>query len=349
MNAATRPEVVGVIYTGGTFGMVRSERGLAPSADLPGRVDAALRGRTDLPPVAWLDSGWPALASADTTPAFWYNLAATIAAAAPAHAGFVVIHGTDTLAYTGAALSFLLAGLGRPVVVTGARAPLGDAGSDALDNLVHALWVVADGRSDEVTLAFGGQLLRANRATKRHGAGDNPFASPCLAPLAALDPTLRWGEPAPPPPAPAATPVPRAAWRDVRVGVMPVHPGISGDSVRALAAAAPHALVLEGYPAGIGPGGDADFVAAVADAVAAGTVVAAISQGHHGSVRLGKYASSTPLVEAGIVGGADITREAAVAKLHVLRAAGLDADACARAFGEDLRGELTPAAGHPPA
>jgi len=340
--ARTQGRTIGVVYTGGTFGMQRSKRGYVPSTDLPRRVEAALAETADagLPDLAWLDHGWPPVNSADLEPRFWFDLAAAIARAADAYDGFVVIHGTDTLAYTGSALSFLLAGLDKPVVVTGAAAPLGEAGSDALDNLRHALQAAADDRCREVGVAFRGRLLRANRASKRHGLGDDPFDSPCCPPLAEFDEAVRWHD-APALPEVPASPVPTAAWQDTRVALLSVYPGMDGDVVQAVAGCGAGALLLEGYAAGIGPGGHADFVRAIEECVRTGVVVGAISQSRTGYVRLGKYAVSTPLAEAGVVGGADMTREAALTKLHVLLAQELAPEQIAAAFGRDWRGELT--------
>ncbi|MDZ7829656.1 MAG: asparaginase domain-containing protein [Halofilum sp. (in: g-proteobacteria)] len=251
---------VGVIYTGGTFGMVASRDGYVPTTDLPERASAALdaSGERGLPAVEWLDNPAPPVDSGSIVPQFWFDLAQTIAVAADRYDGFVVIHGTDTLAFTGSALSFLLAGLGRPVVVTGASRPLGEAGSDALDNLVNALRVAAAGECDEVTLAFGEQLLRANRATKRHGSAGTPFSSPALGPLATLGERIEWQGIDPPPGAGEGN-VPAATWRESAVAFLSIYPGITGDVVRAVRDTGVGALVLEGYSAGIGPGGDAGF------------------------------------------------------------------------------------------
>lgn len=334
---------IGIVYTGGTFGMVESGCGYVPSTDLPERARSALyeAGSGDLPGVAWLDTGRPPVNSGDIEPRFWFDLAAVIAAARDAHDGFVVIHGTDTLAFTASALSFLLPGLGKPVVVTGAAKPLGETGNDALDNLCHALRVAASAECDEVTVAFGDHLLRGNRATKRHGTAENAFSSPCLPPLAELGADIRWRRTDSPPEVGEAD-LPLACWRDTRVALVPVYPGIGGDTIRALRDTGVGGLVLEAYSASVGPGGNADFVAAIAECVRAGIVVGAVSQGRQGYIRLGKYAPSTPLAEAGLVGGADMTREAALAKLHVLLAQGKDPERIAAAFGENLRGELTP-------
>ncbi len=336
---ASDPGTVGIIYTGGTFGMVPSEHGYQPSNDLPARVDAALAEGTHdaLPALRWLehDAG-PPINSSDITPAFWYRLAETIRAHRDVHRGFVIIHGTDTLAYTGAALSFLLADLDRPVIVTGARAPLGENNSDALANLAGALQAAADGERCECLVAFAGRLLRANRTSKRYGSREHVFASPNEDPVGHFDSGLQWTSVAPPP----GGALPRATEHTREVVLLPIFPGIRGDLVRGLVDRGVAAILLEAYPAGVGPGGDADFVDAIRAATHAGVLVAAVPQSQHGSIQLGRYASSTPLAEAGILTGGDMTREAALAKLHWLLGTGLDPDAVARRFMQNLRGEL---------
>lgn len=334
---------IGVIYTGGTFGMVPSAAGYVPTTDLPQRVIdeiPALKSR-DMPVMEWIPHPGPPVDSSDITPAFWYELAETIHGHASAFDGFVLIHGTDTLAYTGSALSFMLAALDSPVVLTGSSIPLGEPDSDAPMNFLNALRIAASGNCSEVTIAFGTQLLRANRATKRHGSADNPFTSPCAKPLAELDDVICWTNVQP---AARDRALPRfeaATQRDVRVAMLPVFPGIDAELIRTVCATGIRGLILEAYPSGIGPGGDTGFVESIHQAVESGVVVAAISQARHGSVQLGRYASGTPLAEAGLIGGADMTREAAYAKLHFLLACGLTPAEVRSLFARNLRGELT--------
>ena len=331
---------VGVLYTGGTFGMRPSARGYEPSTDLPARVDAALAGE-DLPLINWLDpDAGPPVGSSDITPEFWYRLAATIRRNADNHDGFVIIHGTDTLAYTGAALSFLLAGLERPVVITGARAPLGEPGSDALDNFRGALAAATCRRHPEVTVAFNGLLLRANRSSKRYGTPQHLFSSPHWPALAAFDHNgLRWAADLHAPDWPTA---PTASFRaDARIVLLPAYPGMDAQTVRALLDTGAGALILEGYPSGIGPGSDPDFVQALADADSAGVLLLGISQGQYGTVRMGQYATSTPLAEAGLLSGADLTREAALTKLHYLLCCDVDAATRKDLLRRSLCGELS--------
>lgn len=335
--------VIGVIYTGGTFGMVPSAEGYVPSTDLPQRVTSEIPGlnAADMPMIKWIDHRGPPIDSSDVTPAFWYELAGTVLHHAHAYSGLVIIHGTDTLAYTGSALSFMLAELDCPVVLTGSGVPLGEPGSDAADNFCSALRVAASGHHSGVTIAFGDRLLRANRATKRHGSRNNPFASPCAEPIAELRDTIHWRFTEPFVRHPELPAFDQVIRRDARVAMLPVYPGIRGDTLRSVCAGDIGGLILEVYPSGIGPGGDADFVAAISQAVESGIVVGAVSQARHGSVYLDRYASGTPLARAGLIGGADMTREAAYAKLQYLLACNCSADQAKMLFTCNLCGELT--------
>lgn len=341
-KTADQPQPVGIIYTGGTFGMVASAAGYTPSTDLPARAEHALLAAGDsnqerLPALRWIDAELgPPVNSSDITPSYWFRLASAIRAAASDCCGFVVIHGTDTLAYTGAALSFLLHDVDRPVVVTGARAPLGEPDSDALANLRTAILAAASGHTQEVTLAFAGRLLRANRASKRYGDRDTIFDSPHAEPLAEYGATLEWRDTTPPP----DLTLPASEVHQRQVAMLAVYPGIDGRLIRRTAEDAA-AVILEGYPAGVGPGGDAAFVGAIRDSVAAGVIVVAVPQSRYGRIQLGRYATSTPLADAGLIAGGDMTREAALAKLHWLLGTDLTTAAIADYFGSNLRGEIS--------
>lgn len=328
-----------VVYTGGTLGMVRSPRGYVPSrglARLLAKKSPEIGERFAFDLVEYD----PPLDSANAAPRHWYELAETVEALARERTGVVVIHGTDTLAYTASALSFLLPGLAVPVVVTGAQIPLAEPRNDARGNLLAALEIAEGGRPAEVCVCFGPRLLRGNRSTKMRSTALDAFASPNCAALGHVGTTIRLE----PLPLERRWPdLPRAAYRDGAIAVLPLVPGLAAGVIDANVGAGVRGIVLECYGVGTAPDRDSAFLAAVARAVEAGVLVLAISQCGEGSVELATYAAGGALAERGVVGGFDLTREAALTKMHVLFALGLTTADVARLMRQNLCGELTPA------
>jgi L-asparaginase len=317
-----------VAYAGGTIGMRATGAGYAP---VPGHLGDAIAGRPELHepevPELVIHEHDPLLDSARARPADWLRIAADIAARADEFDGFVVLHGTDTMAYTASALAFLLRGLGKPVAITGAQIPIGVLRSDGRQNLLTAVLVAAREDVREVCLVFGSRILRGCRAVKESANGFEAFASPNAPPLGRAGVAIeldasRLRAPAPPP-----VRLPHAL--DVPVQLLRVYPGMPA---AALAEPA-RGLVIEAYGAGTMPALDLP--------VDPGVVVVAVSQCLDGRVDLGAYAASAPLVAAGAVGGLDMTTEAAYAKLVVLLAEGRPADEVRALMARDLCGELT--------
>ena len=331
-----------IVYTGGTFGMQPSARGYVPGRDLERLVRARLPelGAAGLPAYE-IDEYDEPLDSANAAPGDWFDLAARIEASDRDADGFVVIHGTDTLAYTASALSFLLAGLGKPVVVTGSQIPLCEPRSDAPNNLLAALEAIDKGGIEEVAVAFGRHLLRGNRTTKVNATELDAFASPNFPPLAEIGTALRFAG-LPPPPRHALLAGRRPARPEGRIAVLRLFPGIAGALIDALVDAGTDGLVLRCYGVGTAPSADPAFLRALGRASAAGLVVVAVSQCQEGNVALGHYAAGAALADAGVVSGYDMTTETALAKLHTLFALGLARDEVARYLQESLCGELTP-------
>ena len=174
-----------VVNAGGTIGMVGTPHGYAP---VPGGLGPYLEwivenSRGELAPITFLELD-PPIDSANATPDSWRQIASILFQQRSDHAGFVVLHGTDTMAYTSSALSFLLPSFGKPVVVTGSQIPIARIRSDGRQNFIGALEVAADGGIPEVTLLFGETLLRGNRAMKVDASGLDAFDSPRFPPLA---------------------------------------------------------------------------------------------------------------------------------------------------------------------
>ena len=332
-------ESVLVLHTGGTIGMVDTPEGSAPvAAALAPYLDAIVAGsRGELPPIDFMELD-PPIDSSNATPETWCTIARILHGHREDHAGFVVLHGTDTMAYTSSALSFLLPAFGKPVVVTGSQIPIARARSDGRQNLVGALQVAARPDVPEVSLLFGEVLLRGNRATKIDASGLDAFDSPRCAPLADIGVDIvvnhslvRWpqGEPG------------LTAGQLGHVAAVRLFPGFSASILANLCRPPLQGLIIEAYGAGNGPSNDREFLAAVDTATSQGIVVVVVTQCVRGSVQPGAYATGSALMGAGAVPGFDMTSEAALTKLAVLLGQGLDAAAVAEVMQHDLAGELT--------
>ena len=310
-----------VLYAGGTIGMAPSAQGYRPMADFAGVLRRQFAACAGLPACEIVEMAEP-IDSANLQPAHWRAIAAELVARWDEWDGFVVLHGTDTMAWTASALSFMLLGADKPVILSGAQIPLGQPRSDAAANLQGALALAADPRIREVALYFGGRLLRGNRSSKVHADRFAAFDSPNCLPLAEAgigivvhdDRLLR----------PGARDFALPAFDRAAVAVLTVHPGLSAPAVEALLGdPALRGLVLCSYGVGNAPDADAQLLAALGVAVARGVVVVNITQCVTGSVVQGSYATGAALARIGVVAGGDLTLEAAFAKLHVLIARGL--------------------------
>lgn len=318
-----------VLYTGGTIGMLETAEGLAPAGGFDARMRAHLAQLTDAPQVQWtLQEMNPLLDSANMQQHNWLAMRDAIVAAVDAgHDGVLVLHGTDSLAYSAAALSFLLLGLAVPVLLTGSMLPAGAPGSDAWDNLCGALRQVEQGLEDGVQLYFHGQLLHGCRTSKLRSEAFDAFA--------AL-PRHREGERAAELPAALGY---RQQRQPVNLAVMPVFPGLQASHLKALLDSGVQGLLLECYGSGTGPSDDQALLEVLRTARQRGVLLAAISQCPEGSVVFDTYAAGNRLRGAGLVSGGGMTREAALGKMFALLGAGLDVNEAEHWFALDLCGE----------
>ncbi|MFJ4347429.1 asparaginase [Pseudomonas sp. NPDC089401] len=318
-----------VLYTGGTIGMLETAEGLAPAGGFDARMREHFAQLADAPQVRWtLQEMNPLLDSANMQQHNWLAMRDAIVAGVDAgHDAVLVLHGTDSLAYSAAVLSFLLLGLPVPVLLTGSMLPAGAPGSDAWDNLCGALRQVETGLEAGVQLYFHGQLLHGCRTSKLRSEAFDAFA--------AL-PRHRDGERAAQVPAELGYRQPRQA---VNLAVMPVYPGLQAGHLKGLLDSGVQGLLLECYGSGTGPSDDLALLEVLRAARQRGVMLVAISQCPEGSVVFDTYAAGNRLRGAGMVSGGGMTREAALGKMFALLGAGLDVEAAEQWFALDLCGE----------
>ncbi|SEA20554.1 asparaginase [Alkalimonas amylolytica] len=330
-----------VAYTGGTIGMQKSAQGFVPA---PGFLTQTVQGmpefyRPEMPEFTIHE--YPELIdSSNMTPAHWLQIAKDIQHNYQAYDGFVVLHGTDTMAYTASALSFLLENLAKPVIVTGSQIPLAQLRSDGQVNLLNALYLAAEYPIHEVSLFFNNQLFRGNRATKADADGFNAFASPNYPPLleAGIQIRLQAG-------ALSTTERHNHALNvaDVQpqpISVVTLYPGISVDVIANMAAAPVKALIIKSYGVGNAPQEPA-LLATLQQATERGSIIVNCTQCFRGRVNMEGYATGNALQARGVISGYDMTLEATLTKLHYLLSQPLSAKDMREQMQRNLRGELS--------
>ena len=329
-----------IIYTGGTIGMVRTPNGYAPQSGYFRKALDAIPALASADMPHWeLYEMSPLLDSSNMTVNEWNEIARLVADNYDRYDGFVVLHGTDTMAYTASALSFMLEGLAKPVVLTGSQIPLCELRSDGRDNIITSILIAAGGRANEVCLYFGGSLLRGNRATKFSADGLLAFVSPNYPPLAQAGITIRYNDAALLPPQQGGLRL--QTLENVPIGVIKVFPGIQFELFESIMTEKLRGIVVEGFGAGNIPGDGNALLPIIRRAYQNGTVLTVCSQCPQGAVSLGEYETSSALKQAGAVSGLDITTEAAVAKRYYLFSRGLDREAVKREMERPIRGEMT--------
>ncbi|WP_460149836.1 asparaginase [Pseudomonas sp. S3_A03] len=312
-----------VLYTGGTIGMQASANGLAPASGFEARMREQLADVT-LPTWRFREMS-PLIDSANMNPAYWQQLrTAVVEAVDDGCDAVLILHGTDTLAYSAAALAFQLLGLPAPVVFTGSMLPAGVPDSDAWENVTGALQALGEGLAAGVHLYFHGALMAPTRCAKIRSFGRNPFAALQRSSHAAK-----------------ADQIPEALnYRQPKalanIGVLPLVPGIAAVQLDALIASGIQALILECYGSGTGPSDNPAFLASLKHAQDKGVVVVAITQCHEGGVELDVYEAGSRLRDVGVLSGGGMTREAAFGKLNALLGAGLASTQVRRLVELDL-------------
>jgi len=287
----------------------------------------------------------PVIDSSDVSPDTWLQIAETIFNEYDRFDGFVVLHGTDTMAYSASALSFMLSGLEKPVIFTGAQLPIGVLRTDGKENLITAIEIAAaraDGMAivPEVCIYFENKLFRGNRTIKSSAEHFNAFASPNLPPLAVAGLQIRYNNDI------IRYPTVRRSLTlngmlETRVAVLRLFPGIRRETVQAiLNPESIRGLILETYGTGNAPTLEW-FLDDVKGFIEQGSIVLNVTQCQAGRVEMGLYETSAALRSSGVIGGSDITTEAAVTKMMVLLGSGLPAERISVMLSKPLCGEMS--------
>lgn len=320
--------------------MQRSEQGYVP---VPGFLTDTVKRMPEFyrPEMPYFDihEYHPVIDSSDMTPAHWNEIATDIRQQYDHYDGFVVLHGTDTMAYTASALSFMLENLQKPVIITGSQIPLAQMRSDGQVNLLNALYLAANYPIAEVGLFFNNQLFRGNRATKADASGFNAFASPNFPPLieAGIHINLVEGklhQPGKVAPLQLAEIVPQP------ISVVTLYPGISTEVIRNMTAAPIRALIIKSFGVGNAPQRP-ELLQVLSDASERGLILVNCTQCFKGKVNMQGYATGSALENSGVISGYDMTLEAALTKLHYLLSKPLTSAEIRQQMQLDLRGELT--------
>ena len=289
----------------------------------------------------------PIIDSSDVEPSLWVAITELIETKYDEYDGFVILHGTDTMAYSASAVSFMIEGLTKPVIFTGSQLPIGIPRTDGKENLISSVEIAAARDSEghalvpEVCICFDNILMRGNRASKINSDHFRAFRSPNYPPLAEAGISIRYNQQLIRRPKDwNAKPIFHKTL-DTRVSILKIHPGITPQIVRTiLCSSDTRAVIIETYGAGNAPSKEW-FLDIVREASESGKIILDVTQCLAGSVNMDIYATGKCLKEAGVVNGYDTTTDSALGKLFYLLGEIEDNSTAKSMLETDLRGEIS--------
>lgn len=329
-----------IAYTGGTIGMKLSEKGYIPTRGFITEQMTRMPElqHSDMPEYTIFEYE-TLLDSSNMTPENWNIIAQDIANRYEDYDGFIILHGTDTMAYTASALSFMLGNLKKPVILTGSQLPLAEIRTDAYATLVTTLLIASRYPVPEVCIYFNNKLLRGNRARKMNTHDFNAFGSPNYPALATIGIDIKtreklWLSL-------NNTPFKLKLIKPTSLAYLRLFPGMSVDILEKILQLPLQGLVLETYGSGNAPNNPSRFLEILDHATARNIVIMNCSQCVQGGVNMRTYATGNSLHKAGVISGYDMTPEATLAKLYYLFSKGLETPEIKKQMQACLRGELS--------
>ena len=329
-----------ILNTGGTISSVKTNDGYQPQA---GYVIDAMRAirelqHPDMPNYDIIEYQ-PLIDSSNIRVEDWNQLGKDIANHYANYDGFVIFHGTDTLAYTASSLSFMLEHLAKPVIITGSQIPLSEIRNDASENIIASLWLASDSRLNEVCIYFNQKLLRGNRAQKVSAHRFGAFDSPNFSHLATIGITISMHEQ-------LLWPVDKGQFnlQEIKshfIANFRLFPGFSTKVLAHLLEQPLEGLILESYGIGNAQSQDIAFLEVLSEAVKRGVIIVNCSQCYQASVNMDSYATGRALKNIGLISGFDMTPEAAHCKLLYLLSKGFTVEQIKSKMQQNIRGELS--------